>query len=245
MRLPGQSLDEKLIDLVNNKIIPFFVAIALTIFFIFLEWVRAYWLAPPRPALATVIGGVVIIYCGYKIRKNAFEARSVRRGRDGERTVGQQLEELRDDGCSIFHDVLGAGFNIDHIVVAPQGIFTIETKMWRGNEMIKLDGNDGIINGRYIDRHPIQQSLSEAIYLHNILKKSTGKEFLVKPVIVFPRRYVDQDATKRAQEKGIWLLNPKALPSFIKSLPKILNDEDLRLVAYVISITAPVNNSRA
>ena len=39
MRLPGQSLDEKLIDLVNNKIIPFFVAIALTIFFIF--WIFA------------------------------------------------------------------------------------------------------------------------------------------------------------------------------------------------------------
>ena len=44
--------------------------------------------------------------------------------------MGQLLENLRADGARVFHDLVGEGLNIDHVVVSPHGIFVLETKTW-------------------------------------------------------------------------------------------------------------------
>jgi hypothetical protein len=52
-----------------------------------------------------------------------------RKGRDGERKVGQALEALKADGWVVMHDVeVPYGGNIDHVVIGPRGAFAIETK---------------------------------------------------------------------------------------------------------------------
>ncbi len=235
LRLPGQSLDEKLTEFVDEKIGGFLVIIALALIFISLEWVRSYWIMPPHPILVTIAGSIAIIFCSFRIRKNVRTALAIRQGRDGERIVGQQLEGLRTTGCVIFHDILGKDFNIDHVVVSLQGIFTIETKTWskrNPQEEIRFDGHSLIVNGHRPDRDSIIQSIAEANWLRRKLKESTGKEFQVNPVIVFPGWFVDPVSSKFAQEKGVWLLNPKALPKYIKNTPVILSNEDLNLATF-------------
>ncbi len=53
-----------------------------------------------------------------------------RLGFNGERLVGQILNRLMLEGCQVFHDFsLASNWNLDHIVVAPSGVYAIETKM--------------------------------------------------------------------------------------------------------------------
>src|SRR6202043_2142454 len=54
------------------------------------------------------------------------------RGAAGEEHVGSLLEELSDGGWQVIHDVsLGRG-NVDHILIGPAGVFTVETKSHPG-----------------------------------------------------------------------------------------------------------------
>ena len=49
---------------------------------------------------------------------------------EAEQAVAEALQELPDD-YHVFHDLEFPGFNIDHVVVAPTGVFSIETKTRR------------------------------------------------------------------------------------------------------------------
>jgi hypothetical protein len=51
-------------------------------------------------------------------------------------------------------------------------------------------------------------------------------------VIVFPGWFVDP-MPKGARE--VWVLNPKALPSFIENEPVVLPQEDVMMAAYYLS----------
>ena len=63
-----------------------------------------------------------------------------RRGATAERSVGETLNLLRDEGYTVLHDVEQAGEgNIDHIVSGPNGVYLIETKArsYRNEHLVK------------------------------------------------------------------------------------------------------------
>ena len=62
------------------------------------------------------------------------------------------------------------------------------------------------------------------------LKESTGKEFVIKPVVVFPGWFVESKNHNKH-----WVLNPKGLPTFIQNQKEILSQEDVKLAAYHLS----------
>jgi hypothetical protein len=52
-----------------------------------------------------------------------------RRGGLAEESVGRTLDELRDDGWTVLHDVPDPrGGNIDHIVSGPNGVYLVERR---------------------------------------------------------------------------------------------------------------------
>jgi Nuclease-related domain len=54
------------------------------------------------------------------------------RGASGEEHVGSLLEQISDDGWRVIHDAsLGRG-NVDHILIGPPGVLTVETKSHPG-----------------------------------------------------------------------------------------------------------------
>ncbi|MGH2863954.1 MAG: nuclease-related domain-containing protein, partial [Solirubrobacteraceae bacterium] len=54
------------------------------------------------------------------------------RGATGEEQVGGLLDELRSEDWRVIHDAsLGRG-NVDHILIGPAGVFTVETKSHPG-----------------------------------------------------------------------------------------------------------------
>jgi hypothetical protein len=55
-------------------------------------------------------------------------------GASGERALGKLLDPLRDEGIAVLHDrrIPGSKANIDHLVVAPWGVFVIDAKNYKG-----------------------------------------------------------------------------------------------------------------
>jgi len=235
LRNPGQSLEEQRRDLVENAIEPALVAVVLVVL-AGLEWYRYFSSVPPSPVLFTVVALIAVGYAAFRIWRALPQARALRLGIEGERAVGQFLERLREDGYQVFHDVVGSGFNVDHVLIGPAGVFTIETKTYskpaRGEAKVVCDGERILVDGFEPDRDPIVQGKAQASWLRTVLAESTGRKLPVRSVILFPGWFVEQD---QASRRDFWVLNPKALGDFLKHEPQVLNAEDVKLASLHLS----------
>ena len=237
LRYAGKSIDEQIDKLLNDNAVPYLLIIVLFIVMTIQEWLRYYLNSLPSPKTITFLAGLVILFSYYKIRKMLREVKQLKQGRDGERIVGEQLDVLREKGYKIFHDIVGENFNIDHIIISTKGIFLIETKTYsKPNDVdgqIHFDGREITVDGLKLTNNPIVQSTVAANWLQNLLKESTGKEFLIKPVIVFPGWFIK--STEEGKKSSCWVLNPKALPQYIENEKTLITTEDMSLVSYHLS----------
>lgn len=152
-------------------------------------------------------------------------------GLDGEKTVGQLLEASRKPGWHVVHDIPGRGFNVDHVIIAPQGVFAIETKTFskptRGDAAAEYDGETLLVDGLRPERDAIRQARALRDWIRDLLLETTAIRFLVRGVVVLPGWYVRGSKDRRPDD--IWVLNPKALPSFIEHERVQVKDEDVAL----------------
>jgi len=234
LRVPGQSLDEEIALWRNERLVDYaFIAACLLVLAI-TEWIGYLTHSPRHPILYSaiaVIACVVAVWRAFGIRKTVEK---LRLGRDGERTVGQFLENLRNGGGQVFHDIPGEGFNIDHVVVSTHGIYAIETKTRSKpspKATITVQGDHLLVAGKRPDRNPIDQAAASARWLERLLEESTGKQFKVRGVVVFPGWWIEQ----RSPRSAVWVLEPKALPAFISQEPETIVPSDVSLAASHLS----------
>jgi hypothetical protein len=235
LRYAGQSLDDAIEDKLLDALYWFFVGVFAIIVTI-QDWIRFLF---PRPAenpwLLTVIVAVLVIWATIKIITSVKKAYKLRMARDGEKIVGEGLQELIRQGAAVFHDVQGEKFNVDHVVVSQQGIFLIETKTYskpvKKEAVITHDKSNIYVDGFPVERNPIDQVNALSKWLQELLQKSTGIKFFIKPVILFPGWYTEK--VKGGEE--IWILNPKALPTFLANEPIRLKETDVHLIAFHLS----------
>ena len=237
LRNPGQSLDEEIERQFDDEAMPYFVVSLGTLILAGMEWWRFVHPSPPKPWMYTIFAAIVIGYSTFRMVKAVRRVRAMKLGRDGEKVVGQFLEDLRAKGAMVFHDIPANGFNVDHIVISPKGIYVIETKTYskpKGREAtVRYDGVKLTVNGKVPDRDPVKQVQAITTWVKTLLAESTGKAFAVKPVVVFPGWYVETVHT--AAHDKVWVLNPKGLPSFIQNDRGELAPEDVNLAAYHLS----------
>lgn len=181
LRSPGQSLSDELDELVNDRFTTWAVVAVLTVAFALMEWYRWYANTPPTPILITIIAIPVVLFAALRMRQLLQAVRRVKLGRDGERAVGQFLEDMREQGFRVYHDVVGDDFNIDHVIIGTKGIYTVETKTISLPEKkpsnVTCDGDSLLLAGRRLERNPIAQCKAQAAWLRNLLNESTGKNF--------------------------------------------------------------------
>jgi hypothetical protein len=234
LRLPGESLDREIDKWVNDKALGALFGAGCFCFAAYFEWYGYLTHSPRRPVLFTVVAAVAVILAGWRLWNIRGRVKRLRQGRDGERAVGQFLERLREGGGQVFHDIPGEGFNLDHVVISTHGIYAIETKTlskpWP-NAKIVVEGDALSVAGQAPDRNPIVQVTAASRWLENELKKSTGKRFFVRGVVVFPGWFVEQ----RGPCGDVWVLEPKALPAFIDNAPAMISAADVALAAYHLS----------
>ncbi len=184
-----------------------------------LEWVRWYSKASPNPILYTLVAALFVDYSSIKIIRILPKIKALKQGRDGEKAVGQYLERLREQGIQVFHDIPSKGFNLDHVVIGQSGIYIIETKTYskpsQGETKIIFNGKSLVIDGNKETEKPIIQVKAASAWLTEILLESTGHKFRPKPVVLFPGWYIEPTSETKSSE--VWVLNPKALPTFIEN----------------------------
>jgi hypothetical protein len=84
-------------------------------------------------SIALAAGGVLVAVAVYRVGLRRMDiAARWRRGAHAERSVGDLLNELRDERFVVMHDIrqVGEG-NIDHLVSGATGVYMIETKATR------------------------------------------------------------------------------------------------------------------
>ncbi len=236
LRQAGQSVEEQRFNLVYDKVLtPSVIAWVLTIL-AGVEWAKYHYKLPPNPLIYFVGAVLAIGYAAFQIWRVWPKLKNLKQARDGEKAVGQFLEHLHEQGFQVFHDLLGDGFNIDHVLVGTKGVFTVETKTWskpvRGESKIIFDGEQVQLPGGISDREPVVQARAQANWMRNLVFASTGRKMQVRPIVIFLGWYVEkQPGTKT----DVWVLNEKALPAFLAREPDVLAAEDVHLISDRIS----------
>lgn len=232
LRIPGQSLDEQIDGLICEQLIQAMMVPLLTVLLAGLEWWRAYHPVPPAPWPLTLLALGAVVWCGWKVPPMWRQLHALKLGRDGERVVGQELEDLRRQGCHVLHDIPGHRGNIDHAVVALSGVYAVETKTYRKpvdrNEKARFDGRSLIINGMDRGAELLGQVSAERDELKRLVKELTGKDVPVRAVILLPGWYVDTAGPWR--KSGIWVLHPGMLPAFLRNEPAVLRPDEVELI---------------
>jgi hypothetical protein len=113
------------------------------------------------------------------------------RGARGEEHVGAILESLSDNGWRPIHGAyLGRG-DIDHILIGPGGIFTIETKSHQGRIAVAN------INPAFLRQAYAQRKLVERI-----------TDMPTESLLVFSRAYLDRPVSR---QRGVLVLPARML----------------------------------
>jgi hypothetical protein len=129
------------------------------------------------------------------------------RGATGEEQVGGLLDPMADMGWRVIHDAsLGRG-NVDHILIGPPGIFTIETKSHPGPVRVaRVHGG----------------TLSQAQAQRRAIERVTGIE--AEPLIVFSRAWVDRPLSRR---KGVRVVPARMLVRYLGKLQATLSPQEI------------------
>jgi len=147
------------------------------------------------------------------------EERAWRLGADGEETVGGRLEKLTGHGWHLLHSVpVGSrGADIDHVLIGPGGVYTVNTKnhpgrhIWVGAHAIRVDG-------RATDYLP--KSRHEAKRAEKLLFDATGLPVPVRPVLVFLTGSLIPTITIKQQPADVSVLDRMDIPGAFRRAPR-------------------------
>lgn len=176
----------------------------------------------PLGALALVASLVSVIV---SFMRGLRRVESFYKGARGEEKVAGILATL-PDAYHVFNDFTAGRNHVDHVVVGPAGVFSVETKFWRGR--VTIEDGHVLLDGQLPDRSPVAQAVREATVVRNALV-SLGWNGLVTPVLTFAS---DSFEAHRANVNGTVVINSNELRSSFDTDRVILEPAELeRLVS--------------
>ncbi|HEY3410026.1 MAG TPA: nuclease-related domain-containing protein, partial [Propionicimonas sp.] len=160
------------------------------------------------------------------------DERSWRVGADGEETVGGRLEKLRADGWRLLHSVPvgNRGSDIDHVLLGPGGIYTLNTKthpdgkIWVGKTTVMVNGH----------KQPyLRNSRFEADRAARLLSAAVGWSVEVTPALVFLTGTFIPQITIKDKPEGVIILDRLDLPRYFrKRQPRLTPSEVAQVFEY-------------
>jgi hypothetical protein len=235
LRLPGQSVQEQIDRIYETRVLQPIVLTAGFIILAIIQWSYTLIPARPNPLITTGVAMLALAYTVVSVTRAKRTIHALGLARDGERIVAEQIDQLKQQGAAVIHDVVGDGFNIDHVILSTKGVFVAETKTRskpkRGSPTVSYDGKTLKVAGFTPDRDPVSQARANARWIAKSLSESTGKSFPTKAVVLFPGWFVEPIPPNH----DIWILEPKALPTFIANELTKISEEDLHLAVFHLS----------
>lgn len=236
LRLQLEKMDERSIELFTQLLI-----VPILIGFLALSVPEFQVIIYPIFGLAAAIS-VAMALRGFIQFSTEFA--NLNLGYRGERFVGGLLETLRGFGYQVFHDIPFDGFNIDHVVVGPGGVFAVETKTRRKAtpnttekgkpQKVRFDGRSLHFPG-WSDQWGVQQARDNARHLSIRLSAATGGKVQVDPILVLPGWWVESQTNK-----PVLVVNPKQLVGFVRNRPAILQPAEIQRIAYQLERMAEI-----
>jgi hypothetical protein len=232
-RQPGQSLREEFDNVMSDKVLFPFIIVAGGMVFLLVELLHVYGNLKPSVLIGILAFVLSVVYAFLKIRPMLVYLRKIKQGERGERIVAQEIEKTPIENGN-------RKFNIDHLLVGPNGVFAVETKNYtkpnKGGCEVFYDGKEILWAGRKHDKDELTQAQAVAKSAHELILRETGLSVFVKPVLCAVGWYA---RSKNLYGNAVLLVMEKTLSSVIlKSEPPYgaeLSDKDRSLVVQKIS----------
>ncbi len=161
-----------------------------------------------REKIKEVSPSLVERYLSWILRRPT-EADPWRAGLRGERVVSRELARLSRHNWRALHSVpLSPTWDIDHLLVGPGGVFSINAKnhrnksVWVGDHAVRINHGKG--------RPYLRSSRREAEIVRDVLERGCGFPVAVTPLLVFVR---PADLTVVPSLRDVRALNERALAS--------------------------------
>ncbi|MCB0995945.1 MAG: NERD domain-containing protein [Acidimicrobiales bacterium] len=153
------------------------------------------------------------------------DERAWRVGAKGEEKVGKELTKL-PDGWHVLHavQVSDAGTDIDHVVIGPAGVFTLNTKRHPEGKVTVYE-RALYVNGIKVDY--VQKSRGEARRAARLLTDACRFPVPVRSAIVF----VDlADISEKGRPDDVLITTRRRLVSVLQGLHASLSADDVRAI---------------
>ena len=140
-------------------------------------------------------------------------------------------------GAATFHDLPAEQFNIDHVVVAAEGVFAIETNGFtkpnqgrgKANATVVYDG-ETLRFPSMTTKEPLDQAERQAAWLSKWLSSAVGSPVTVLPVVALPGWFV-----KRTGRGRVRVFSGKELAGLLKSRgTQALPAQDVQRIAHQV-----------
>jgi hypothetical protein len=216
LRPPGFGLQERIEDLTHdiNSDLASIMLVPLMILGTYQIQIQANTLRNPRVVgvLLLLTGVVIVAFLAVKLFRRVDVRQIYREALAGELATAQLLEPVLANGGRLLHDIQAPGFNIDHVVVSPGGVFAVETKHrlkpTQGNakDQARVTFDGKVLHfPDWKETKPIEQARAQARWLSERLTKSTGLSVQARPVVALPGWFVDCRAPS-----DVAVTNPKS-----------------------------------
>lgn len=161
----------------------------------------------------------------FKIHNNE---RAWSKGADGEEEVARRLRAL-GDGWRVIHGVpVGTGnSDIDHVVIGPAGVFTINTKNHLGGR-VSVNNKAIYVNGTY--RPYLRNSRFEGQRAAKLLSTGCGFTVNVRPVIAV----MADSLIFKGQPEGLQVIGRRKVAQWLGGEPVVL-DPDVVEAIYAVA----------
>ncbi|MFI9319659.1 nuclease-related domain-containing protein [Kitasatospora aureofaciens] len=159
----------------------------------------------------------LLVRLAAKLSRQRLGDSSTLRGLEGEQIVGSRLGALKTAGWKVLHGVpLPSGSDIDHVVIGPPGVFTVNSKhhpgatVWVGDKVVKVNRNGFPY---------VENSEFEANRTARLLTEWCGFDVPVHPVIAI----VGAQKITLGAEPGVTVVDGEQIASVLSSRPAVLS----------------------
>ena len=172
-----------------------------------------------------IIGGIVFIRSGYKFHVGAA----------GESLATKVLSSFPDNWY-VFNDMIVGRSQIDHIVVCPKGVYTIETKNYRGTIYGNAEKQEWY---QIIESHatpfynPVKQGVGHSVALSKYLEESGFNKVWVNTIVVFTNPNVEL----KVFSPKVPVIHQSKLSEFFNNQKQVMNsDESAKIAKSVLKL---------
>jgi hypothetical protein len=150
----------------------------------------------------------------------SIEEKSWRASATGERLVGAQLAHLVRlyPGWRVLHGVPvgGPGADIDHVVIGPAGVFTINTRH-HPQGRVRVNGDAVFVSGQRVSW--VRSSRFEAAAASRVLSAAVGRPVTVRALVVT----AGADLAIEQQPDGMTVCDRRAVVDLLRKQPTLLS----------------------